>query len=228
MPKLPPPHGAHCIAGNELRYYFTVNGRYVRNKLKLLLFPFSLRGHWNRSLEQTGGGGPKYRPPVSDINAPDLYIPLMALFSYCLCCCVADISSSPSRFAPERLGRFLWWACAAWASEALLLWVGLKSLATAQAAVHVPLLDLLAYAGYAFVPIALQCALALFSRRAYYAALLWGGLCTAVVMVKTMKRIVYAEARQYSADSHRRNYLLLGIALLQLPFAYWLGHFPSR
>ena len=38
--------------GNELRYYFTVNTRYVLNKLKLLLFPFSLKGHWTRSHEQ--------------------------------------------------------------------------------------------------------------------------------------------------------------------------------
>jgi hypothetical protein len=39
-------------AGNALRYYFTVNSRYVRSKLKLLLCPFVQRGHWNRSLEQ--------------------------------------------------------------------------------------------------------------------------------------------------------------------------------
>ena len=29
-----------------------MNTRYVRNKLKVLLFPFTLRGHWNRTLEQ--------------------------------------------------------------------------------------------------------------------------------------------------------------------------------
>jgi len=40
------------LSGNQLRYYFTVNARYVRHKLKLLLFPFGLRGHWNRSHEQ--------------------------------------------------------------------------------------------------------------------------------------------------------------------------------
>jgi hypothetical protein len=39
-------------AGTALQYYFTVNTRYVRNKLKVLLFPFTLRGHWNRTLEQ--------------------------------------------------------------------------------------------------------------------------------------------------------------------------------
>ena len=43
-----------CPAGNELRYYFTVNNRYVRNKLRMLLFPFSVRGHWHRALDQVG------------------------------------------------------------------------------------------------------------------------------------------------------------------------------
>ncbi len=197
-----------------------------------------------------GTGGPKYKPPVSDINAPDLYIPLMAFFTYCLLCCIADITSSPSRFKPEvcahsgcassagpqltvpvffraqRLGRFVWWGITSWASEVLLLWVGLKSAASSQAPVQVPLLDLLAYAGYTFVAVSAECALGLFSRRGYYALLLWGGLCTAVFMVKTMKRIVYAEARQYGGDPSRRNYLLLALALLQVPFAWWLGHLP--
>ena len=49
--------------GNELRYYFTVNSRYVLNKLKLLLFPFSLKGHWTRSHEQAGVAPPPARPP---------------------------------------------------------------------------------------------------------------------------------------------------------------------
>jgi len=40
------------LPGTALQYYFTVNTRYVRNKLKVLIFPFTLRGHWNRTLEQ--------------------------------------------------------------------------------------------------------------------------------------------------------------------------------
>ena len=43
---------ARRLAGNALRYYFTVNTRYVRSKLQLLLCPFTVRGHWNRMLEQ--------------------------------------------------------------------------------------------------------------------------------------------------------------------------------
>lgn len=50
------PHDGLTVAphhtGNALRYYFTVNARYVRNKLKVVLCPFTLKGHWNRSLEQ--------------------------------------------------------------------------------------------------------------------------------------------------------------------------------
>ena len=38
---------------------------------------------------------------MSDIHAPDLYIPVMSFFTYCLVCCLADILSEPSRFKPE-------------------------------------------------------------------------------------------------------------------------------
>jgi hypothetical protein len=92
----------------------------------------------------------------------------------------------------------------------------------------VPLLDLTAYAGYTFVLVSAECAVGLASRAGYYALLLWGGLCTAVFLVKTMKRILYAEARQYGSDPHRHNYLLLALALLQLPFAFFLGYLPDR
>jgi hypothetical protein len=145
----------------------------------------------------------------------------------------------------------------AWGCEVLLLWAGLKSLATsqvsqphaclpalccvlfprpphgtgtvfAQAPLHVPLLDLTAYTGYTFVLVSAECAVGLASRTGYYVLLLWGGLCTAVFLVKTMKRILYAEARHYGGDSQRHNYLLLGLAMLQLPFAFALGYLPDR
>ena len=99
----------------------------------------------------------------------------------------------------------------------------------AQAPLHVPLLDLTAYAGYTFVMVSAECAVGLVSHSAYYALLLWGGLCTAVFLVKTMKRILYAEARSnYGVDPQRHNYLLLALALLQLPFAFFLGYLPDR
>lgn len=43
--------------------------------------PPSLQGHWTRIAEQVAGGL-TYKPPVSDINAPDLFIPVTAFASY--------------------------------------------------------------------------------------------------------------------------------------------------
>jgi hypothetical protein len=43
----------------------------------------------------------KFKPPTSDINAPDLYIPLMGFLTYCVLCCLVDVMSVPSRFKPE-------------------------------------------------------------------------------------------------------------------------------
>ncbi|KAJ0982836.1 hypothetical protein J5N97_011091 [Dioscorea zingiberensis] len=63
------------------QYYFQVNDQYVRNKLKVILLPFLHRGHWTRISEPVGGRL-SYKPPIYDINAPDLYIPLMAFGTY--------------------------------------------------------------------------------------------------------------------------------------------------
>ncbi|KAJ1376093.1 Yif1 family [Sesbania bispinosa] len=52
-----------------------------KNKLKVILFPFLHRGHWTRITEPVGGRL-SYKPPIYDINAPDLYIPLMAFGTY--------------------------------------------------------------------------------------------------------------------------------------------------
>lgn len=39
------------------------------------------QGHWTRITEPVGGRL-SYKPPIYDINAPDLYIPLMAFGTY--------------------------------------------------------------------------------------------------------------------------------------------------
>lgn len=99
---------------SDPQYYFQVNDHYVRNKLKVVLFPFLHRvsfmqfipffsfryslslnklklrsffsvvlyqGHWTRITEPVGGRL-SYKPPIYDINAPDLYIPFMAFGTY--------------------------------------------------------------------------------------------------------------------------------------------------
>jgi protein transport protein YIF1 len=45
-----------------------------------ILIPFN-QGHWTRITEPVGGRL-SYKPPIYDINAPDLYIPFMAFATY--------------------------------------------------------------------------------------------------------------------------------------------------
>lgn len=102
---------------SDPQYYFQVNDQYVRNKLKVVLFPFLhrvstnplviisavpsfgfyclfyycntclalclflIQGQWTRITEPVGGRL-SYKPPFYDINAPDLYIPLMSFGTY--------------------------------------------------------------------------------------------------------------------------------------------------
>jgi hypothetical protein len=73
------------FATHDVQYYFQVNDQYVKNKLKVVLFPFLHKGHWTRIAEQVAGGL-KYKPPRHDINAPDLYLPLMAFSTYIILC----------------------------------------------------------------------------------------------------------------------------------------------
>lgn len=43
-----------------------------------------------------------------------------------------------------------------------------------------------------------------------------------IFLVKTMKRVLFAEVRSY--DSSKHHYLLLFIALAQFPLFTWLGN----
>ncbi|KAK6013195.1 Hrf1 family protein [Ostertagia ostertagi] len=61
----------------NLKYYFSVDNSYVGKKLGILLFPFF---HRDWSLKYAGSDEPV--PAKDDVNAPDLYIPLMAFITY--------------------------------------------------------------------------------------------------------------------------------------------------
>ena len=219
-----------------LQYYFNVNTKYVVNKMRLLLCPFIHKGSWTRIPEQVPGGF-QFKPPRHDLNAPDLYIPAMAFNTYCVLSSLIyafSTSTAPdpgsgaslSQFSPERFGQLVWFGLFAWAAEVCLLktatWV-LNS--SQQSAIGVPFFDLCAYGGDIFVHVTAQVLVGMFAGHwGYYVALAWGTLCMGVFLVKTLKRILYSQTRQASKQhSKRQSYMLLGIAMAQLPLAYWLG-----
>ncbi|KAF3441546.1 hypothetical protein FNV43_RR15460 [Rhamnella rubrinervis] len=87
---------------SDPQYYFQVNDQYMRNKLKVVLFPFLHRGHWTR-ISKLVGGRLSYKPQIYDINAPDLYIPFMEFGTYV----VLAVVKMQGRFEMERKVKIL-------------------------------------------------------------------------------------------------------------------------
>ncbi|CAI5534476.1 unnamed protein product [Closterium sp. Naga37s-1] len=187
------------FASTDFHYYFHVNDAYVRNKLKIIVFPFLHKGHWTRVAEQVAGGL-TYKPPCNDINAPDLYIPAMAFATYVV---LAGLSAGLlGRFAPAFVNARVGKGLIGWFLEVLLLRTILYSLASGDA----PLLDLVAYAGYMFVGISLTSLSWVVWRMAYFPVLIWTSLCMAMFLVKTMKRVMFAETRHYDRSACSRPF----------------------
>ncbi|KAL5543156.1 hypothetical protein UlMin_010866 [Ulmus minor] len=200
---------------SDPQYYFQVNDQYVRNKLKVVLFPFLHRGHWTRITEPVGGRL-SYKPPIYDINAPDLYIPFMAFGTYVV---LAGFSLGlQGKFSPEALNWLFIKGLLGWFLQVALLKLTLLSLGSGEA----PLLDIVAYGGYCFTGLCLAVLGRILWGYSYYFLIVWTCLCMGVFLVKTMKRVLFAEVRSY--DSSKHHYLLLFIALAQLPLFIWLGN----
>ncbi|CAI0374264.1 unnamed protein product [Linum tenue] len=102
--------------------------------------------------------------------------------------------------------------------QVALLKMALLSLGSGEA----PLLDIVAYGGYMFTGLCLAVLGKILLGYSYYFVLPWACVCMGVFLVKTMKRVLFAEVRSY--DSSRHHYLLLFIALAQFPLFMWLGN----
>ncbi|KAG6855825.1 hypothetical protein H0H87_010437 [Tephrocybe sp. NHM501043] len=144
----------------SLKHHFNVSNSYVIAKVSLVLFPWLQKpAGWRRVVLAPSPAGshqqqqpaPEYAPPRADLNAPDLYIPVMALVTYILLCALhAGLSK---QFHTKVLGDALSRGIAV-----LFLDVAFVKLAcyflnvqTDAAAVA----DLVAYAGYKFVGVIL-------------------------------------------------------------------------
>lgn len=209
------------FSSSSTHYLFDITTDYVAHKLLMLLAPFLRRWSYSRAPEHLSGGH-KFLPPRLDNAAPDLYIPIMAMWSYCILMGIYLLASN--RFAPDLIYTTVSGAIGAWVVHACLLKILLWVLGIPSAA---PLVELSAYAGYAFT----AASISLFShiilgRIGYHIVWFYGSLCMAIFLVRTMKRIVLADAN-YHAGSKKYTYLLLGIALFQWPFNAWLARMPS-
>jgi len=94
---------AKYLEALNLKYYFSIDEKYVFRKCKLVLCPIFYKGPWKRQTIKLKDGQEAYLPPKQDLNAPDLYIPTMAFLTYVLT--AGFILGTRKQFQPEALGR---------------------------------------------------------------------------------------------------------------------------
>lgn len=201
------------VSTSRLKYYFAVDTTYVGKKLGLLFFPYT-HSDWSIRYNQDDPVAPRY-----EINAPDLYIPVMAFVTYVL---VAGIvMGTQNRFTPEQLGI---------QASTAMVWLIIELLATMLSLYIMNLntelkyTDILAYCGYKFVGMIFSLLAGLaFQGTGYYIVLLWFACSLAFFLIRTLRQQVLphaAEADGYTKGTKRSLYLIISIALVQ-PFLMW-------
>ncbi|XP_028597613.2 protein YIF1B isoform X3 [Podarcis muralis] len=201
----------------KLKYYFAVDTVYVGRKLGLLLFPF-LHQDWQVQYQQDTPVAPRF-----DVNAPDLYIPVMAFITYIL---VAGLAlGTQNRFSPDLLGLQASSALAWLIVEVLAI---LLSLYLVTVNTDLSTIDLVAFSGYKYVGmiVGLLAGL-LFGKTGYYLLLSWCCVTIFVFMIRTLRLKILSEAAAEGvlvrgAKNQLRMYLTMAVASLQPLIMYWL------
>lgn len=203
------------VSMSQIKYYFAVDTRYVLKKLQLLFFPFT-HSDWSVRYEQDEPVQPRH-----EINAPDLYIPLMAVVTYIL---VAGLCLGlQERFSPDVLGMQ---ASSALVWLVLEIFIIIATMYVTAIHSHIRTLDLLAFSSYKYVGmiVALLAGL-LMDSFGYYCMLAYCSLSLVVFMFRTLRWQIQGGGGAmdgYSAGNKRRLYLLLFMSGLQPAMMWWL------
>ncbi|KAG9339013.1 hypothetical protein JZ751_024416, partial [Albula glossodonta] len=208
------------VSLNKLKYFFAVDTKYVLKKLLLLVFPYAQQDwevRYHRDTPLT---------PRHDVNAPDLYIPLMAFLTYIL---LAGMGLGiQRRFSPEVLGL-----CASTA----LVWVVIEVMALLISlyllSVHSDLstFDLLAYNVGSLLTMRMILAMLgglMFGRNGYFLSLAWASCSLMYFIVRSLRMKILSSLSSdsmgpgASAKPQFRLYITMATAAFQPIIIYWL------
>lgn len=206
-----------------LHYYFTVNNSYVKNKLKLLMFPLrhkfrrrEVEGHRFEQPPAVAQSAYNYLAAVDDINAPDMYIPLMAFVTYVLLVGFYTGIDSQASFSPEVLIATSSSCMVLTIVEMLALRTGFYVLAAPKSLYS---LDLLCYVSYKFFSASLILILRGFMQKWVYLAIwLTLSLFHGFFLLQTLR--LYWQG----SSSQTATYFLYVVAAFQIPIYFWLQH----
>jgi protein transport protein YIF1 len=167
------------------------------------------------------GQPPRYDLPISDENAPDLYIPTMSLITYVLLCAV--VHGAAGKFTPEVLPAVTTRCFVTQLVEVSAIWFGFYLMQC-----PVAVLDLFCYTGYKYLGLCINTFMALLLNRvfglggyrAYYIFFFW----TATAMTYFIYRTMSCNIPTVTASTGpKREIVVFAIAILQLAAMWFLG-----
>jgi hypothetical protein len=205
---------SQVISSFNLKYYFAVDTNYVGKKIGILLFPFVHR-EWACSFV-----GDKPVPAKMDINAPDLYVPLMAFITYILL--TGFVFGVQKRFSPEQLGMQTTNALFYLFLENMIVLITKYVLNISNT---LSLWHTLAFTGYKFVGIVVCLILYLFGgTTVYYCSLAYMVLAITIFLARSLKSFVLDMQGGYDIGEGRKRklYLLLSLVITQALIMYLL------
>ncbi|KAG7354819.1 YIF1 family protein [Nitzschia inconspicua] len=201
--------GLEFVMGS-LRSYFAVDNRYVKRKMVKVLFPFTNK-HWHR-IQMHGPETINYALPNSDENAPDLYVPVMSLITYCLLCALCY--GTAGQFNPEVIASVTTWCFGTQIVEVALIRFGLYLMNTS-----IPFLDLFAYTGYKYLGLTINilCGILFglfenWGRTGFYITFVWTASAASFFMLKTMSNTI---PTQTASTGPTREMMVIGFAASQ-------------
>ena len=146
----------------------------------------------------------KWALPVEDLNAPDLYIPLMSFMSYVLVVGLLK-GAVGSDFSPDYLIKAVWRCLILQSLETVTIKVGLGFMQS-----NLPILDIFAYAGYKYVGLSVNSIARQFGGFAGTISSLYCAGMLAYFVLKSM-----AAAVPSGSIGPPRHLMLLAFASLQ-------------
>ena len=195
--------GSIISGTGDLNYYFRVSNSYVFRKILLILFPYRNK-NWTRfTAENPGTSGNTanvaFAPPSQDINAPDLYIPLMSFITYILLWAV--FQGLKGDFHPQLFGYLASQTLACSFLDILIFKVGLYLL---NCSTQSSLWDLISFSGYKYVTIiTLLCWKHLIggSWMVYYGVVVVFTTSLALFLMRSLKFLVLPSANTAAGSS---------------------------
>ncbi|KAK2965002.1 putative Protein transport protein yif1 [Blattamonas nauphoetae] len=224
------------LNSDKFRYYFAVSNGYVFNKLKILTFPF-MKKDWVRHRVRVDSSGNSmyydptgssntsviYHPPREDVNAPDLYIPVVGLFTYVILVCA--LYSIHDLYTPLVLTKTTTTIFATLAFDILLTYAVLYLFSNSA---RLPFMELLCWSGYIFVPLCIGRVFSLVRLSIVgYIVMAYGIACLCYFIFQTAITSMRGDSIVNTEQSKTQNVAAIIIAALKIPVALLILFFTT-